>query len=143
MRRRSLCLAIAALAFGCPGPEPIDPIFPADYASRFTEARDCRRSPEHDLSYIRIYANAGALEVYQTRTGDFPEGAILVKEEYADPSCTDRIGWTAMIREGGDWHWQELASDRVVIEDGAIRRCAGCHAACVAPEGYQGTCAVP
>lgn len=145
MRPRStwIALALAALAVGCPSPE-IEPVFPADYASTYTEVRTCRRSPDHDLAYIRVLSSPSAVDVYTTRTGDFPEGAVVLKEEYADPDCTDLVGLAAMERIGDDWRWQDVAPDRTVMDDGAIARCASCHAACgVPPEGYQGTCAVP
>ena len=139
-----LLLALSALALsGCPSPEA-EPVFPADYESSYVEVRDCRRSPEHELAYIRVLASPDAAPVYTSRVGDFPEGAVILKEEHASAACDDRIGWTAMRREGGDWRWQEVAPDRVVIEDGAVERCASCHARCVdGTQGYQGTCAEP
>ena len=144
MRVRTVALLLALFAAGCPSPEPIEPVFPEDYASSYTEVRDCRRSPEHDLAYIRVFASPDARAVYETRAGDFPEGAVIVKEEHATADCDDLTGWAVMRREGADWRWQDVAPDRVVIEDGALPRCAGCHAGCgVPPDGYQGTCAVP
>ncbi|UJR85687.1 hypothetical protein [Sandaracinus amylolyticus] len=144
MRRSPLAL-VALLFVGCPEPEPVAPVFPADYASTFLEVRDCRRSPEHELAFIRVLASPDAAGVYTSRTGSFPVGAVIVKEEHASEGCDDPIGWTAMRREDGDaWRWQEVAPDRVVIEDGAIARCAGCHARCVAPDhGFEQTCAEP
>ena len=109
MRARSISLLLALFAVGCPAPPSVEPVFPADYASSYTEVRDCRRSPEHDLAYIRVLASEDAREVYQTRTGDFPEGAVVLKEEHADADCTDLTGWAVMRREGGDWRWQEVA----------------------------------
>lgn len=144
--RRALSLAgvLGALLSGCPSPSPAEPVFPADYAASYVEVRDCRRSPEHELAFIRVLASPDAAATYQARTGTFAEGAVVLKEEYVDASCTEALGWTAMRREDGDWRWQEVAPDRAVIEDGAIPRCATCHARCVAPdEGFEGTCAVP
>jgi hypothetical protein len=138
-----IAVTFVALLAGCP-PEPAEPMFPADYEASYVEVRDCRRSPEHELAFIRILASPEAASTYQTRTGTFAEGAVVLKEEYVDDACTDLLGWTAMRREGGDWRWQEVASDRVVVEDGAIERCATCHARCVAPDlGFEETCAEP
>jgi len=142
---RNALFVLAALALtGCPAPETA-PVFPADYASSYVEVRDCRRSPEHELAYIRVLASPDAAAIYTSRSGAFPEGSVVLKEEHADPACSDRIGWTAMRREGDAWRWQEVAPDRVVIEDGAIARCAGCHARCTggAAGGYEETCAEP
>lgn len=130
------------LLLGCP-PPPQDPIVPADYGS-WTEVRNCRRSPDHDLNYIRVVASPDAEAVYESRTGSFPEGAILLKLEYADPDCTDLAGMTAMERIEGDWVWQALSADRVVDLNESPGRCAACHETCgVPPDGYEGTCTAP
>lgn len=137
-------LVISAPLIGCPAPPSTTPVFPADYASSFVETRDCRRSPDHDLAFIRVLASPGAAEVYSTRVGTFDEGAVVLKEEFSDPECADLLGWTAMRRESGGWRWQEVDRDRTVVEDGAVERCASCHAACgLAPLGFEGTCAEP
>jgi hypothetical protein len=137
-----MATVFSAVVVGCPSPTA--PVFPADYASTYVEVRNCRRSPDHDLSYIRVLASPDAVDVYRTRTGNFPEGAVVLKEEHANASCNDLVQWSAMRREAGDWRWQEVAADRTVLQDGAIPRCASCHAACgVPPDGYQGTCAQP
>ncbi|MDQ3036214.1 MAG: hypothetical protein M3Y87_27685 [Myxococcota bacterium] len=146
--RRITVVALATLIAatpiaGCPAPEPAEPVFPADYSASYLEVRDCRRSPEHELAYIRILASPDAATTYATREGSFGDGAVVVKEEYSDASCSDALGWTAMRREGGAWRWQEVAPDRVVMEDGAIERCVTCHARCVAPLGFENTCAEP
>lgn len=87
--------------------------------------------------------------MYTTRAAPFPDGAVIVKQEHADDTCTDVIGWTAMRREAGfdpengDWHWQNVELDRSVSEDGRVQRCQSCHAGCgIAPDGHDGTCSV-
>jgi hypothetical protein len=58
--------------------------------------------------------------------------------------------WTVMVRlaEGSspttlDWRWYQVSADRQVLGTDTPR-CIGCHTGCgVAPDGYQGTCAVP
>jgi hypothetical protein len=150
MRARHLTLPLLALGSiaGCPTPPPATSdagtaFFPADYETRYAEVRDCRRSPDHDLSYIRVLASPDAEGTYTTRTGDFAEGAILVKPEYADDLCTDLLGITAMRRTAGSWEFQETDTmGRVVSTD--TLRCIGCHASCgVPPDGFMGTCALP
>jgi hypothetical protein len=137
-------ILIGLVVVGCPSPPRTEPVFPADYASSYVLVRDCRRSPDHDLAFIRVLASPDAARVYNTRTGAFPEGAVIVKEEFADRACTNLSQWSAMRRERGAWRWQEVAADRTVMEDGDIPRCASCHAACgVPPDGYMGTCTQP
>jgi len=42
-----------------------------------------------------------------------------------------------------DWSWQQVDEDRVVVDEDPPR-CIGCHTGCgVAPDGYDGTCAIP
>ncbi|MSP24011.1 MAG: hypothetical protein EXR75_02380 [Myxococcales bacterium] len=147
------CWLAACVLSGCdptetePSPAPV---YAADWATSYTEVRDCRRSGDHDLNYVRILAAPDALGPYQTRDAAFPDGAVVLKLEFADPACTDRSGLTAMRREAGfdathgDWHWQRLDQDEKVFEDGKLERCVGCHASCgVAPDGHDWTCAVP
>ena len=94
--------------------------------------------------YIRVHAVPAAASVYTSRSGTFAEGAVIVKEEFSDPACADLVSFTAMRREGTSWRWQDLAVDRTVLDDGAIERCASCHARCLAPtEGFENTCADP
>lgn len=126
-----------------------EPLFPADYTATFREVRPCRRSGDHDLAYVKIWADPIAFEAYSTRTVPFPEGSIVVKEEYANDACTELDGWTVMRREAGfdpahgDWHWQRVEVGRRVSEDGRLERCQSCHADCgVAPDGHDGTCSV-
>ncbi|MSP15460.1 MAG: hypothetical protein EXR73_02405 [Myxococcales bacterium] len=143
------CLATLALT-GCPLDEPLTPLVPTDWASTLVEVRDCRRSGDHDLQHVRVLADAIARPAYEARDRAFPALALLVKAEYADDACTDLVGFTAMHREPGfapatgDWRWQKLDAHREVIEDGDLPRCASCHTLCGrAPEGHDGTCAVP
>lgn len=150
-RRPSLPTALAAACLalvGCPTPpspgaDAGPAVFSSDWETAYAEVRDCRRSPDHDLSYIRVLASPDAETVYATRSGEFPEGAVLVKPEYADELCTDLLGITAMRRGATAWEFQETdALARPLGTD--VLRCIGCHASCgVPPDGYMGTCAVP
>ena len=150
MHLRALAIGLLATAViaGCPSDEPAaEPLFAAEYASTFREVRSCRRSGDHDLAYVKVWADPVALEAYTTRAMPFPDGSVIVKEEFADPACTSLTGWTAMRREAGldpdagDWHWQRLETDRTVSDDGLVQRCRSCHMECgVAPDGHDGTC---
>lgn len=126
-------------------------IFPEDYAASYQQVRDCRRSSDHDLLYVRVLADPVALAPYQNRDVPFPEGSTLVKEEYVDDQCTDLERWTAMKREapgyapeGGDWHWQRIDKGGAVELDGTPQSCTGCHKGCqTPPDSHDWTCAVP
>ncbi|MCX5746807.1 MAG: cytochrome P460 family protein [Proteobacteria bacterium] len=135
-----------------PTPEVKDPLFPADWATSFTEVRNCRASSDHDLNNIRVVVDAAALGPYTTRTSAIPEGAVVLKPEYdfGDVDCSGiPVQWTVMVRDDSQpsshlgYRWQRVdAAMKVVSENES--RCFNCHAGCgVAPDGYQGTCAIP
>ncbi len=132
---------------------PTEAFFPADYESTYTEVRDCRGSAEHDLNNIRVLADASGRIPYEERAEPFPAGAVILKPEYdfGDVTCEgEPVQWTVMRRlaQGSspdtlDWEWQRVDFDRNVVEEDAPQ-CIGCHTGCgVAPDGYEGTCAVP
>ena len=149
-------IACALLASACsPANEPSEsvPAFPKEYASSYQEVRACRQSSEHDLNRIRVLADPAALEAYQKRDRPFPEGSVVLKEEYetSDPDCSGPITkWTVMQRLATgsspstlDWRWEEVdVQHRVIGRD--TPRCFGCHADCT-PEmgGFDGTCTAP
>ena len=148
MRHAVLLLVVAA----CSG-DASKPLFPTDYASTYTEVRNCRPSVEHGAVTIRVLAAPDALVPYTGRTQPFPTGAILLKEEYADSddTCAGPIKqWTVMqkIADGSaptllDWHWQKVdAKHHVILEDDDT--CIACHQMCDAAHGgYLNTCTVP
>jgi hypothetical protein len=146
---------LAGAALGCPGedePEP-EPLFPEDYDASWVEVRDCRGSGDHDLNNIRILADPAALDPYDLRDALLPEGAIVLKEEFdfSDMTCSGDIKqWTVMRKLAAgsspdtlDWQWQQVDFDRHVVSED-LPRCIGCHTGCgVAPDGHDGTCAMP
>jgi Cytochrome P460 len=128
-------------------------LFPASYDATYVEVRDCRRSADHDLNYIRVMADPDAVGPYADRDAPFPEGAVVLKEEYdpGDQSCSDEIvQWTVMRKlaaasaeEMLDWEWQQVDADRNVDTENELR-CYNCHTECGGePFGYDGTCAMP
>lgn len=147
-------LALAALSVGCSDDgDHTEPFFPDDYVSSYVEVRNCRPSGDHNLNNIRILADPRALVPYQDRTTNFPEGAVVLKEEYEfdDRECADDVKqWTVMRRLADgtepaalDWDWQTVDATGSVVEANTPQ-CFGCHSGCgVAPEGFDGTCAVP
>jgi hypothetical protein len=150
-------LALGGLLAACSEDAPEDeggpaPLFPASYASTYSEVRACRSSTEHDFARVRVLADPAATPPYLGRDADFPEGSIVLKEEYDvdDTACAgDIVRWTVMQRlpTGSSsatlgWRWQDVDSARRVKTQDEPR-CIGCHTTCgVPPEGYQGTCTV-
>lgn len=151
MTRRLFAL-FALYAAACGGGEGGTLPFPEDYAEAYAEVRDCRKSGDHDLRHIRVLVSPDAEQPYEARDGGFPEGAVVVKEEYgfADDTCSGPIEqWTVMVRQAPgtspdmmDWHWVRMDRDMNVTGDD-LPRCVGCHRDCVDPDGHQGACADP
>lgn len=142
-----VALALLGLSSGCGPDDPaVASLVPPDYLARFPEVRGCRMTFEHISSYgagtgsisnIRVVASPEAVSAYRVAGRTLPVGAVVIKEEYADPTCSTVIGWTVMRKEPagydtahGDWRWQRVrASDRQVLEDGRVARCISCHSA--------------
>jgi hypothetical protein len=138
------CLGLVA----CEEDEPQASLLPESYPAGFTEVRDCRFSAEHELKNIRILADASGTSTFQTEDYPFELGALVVKEEFRDPECTQLEGYTLMERRGpGDdeaidgWVWQRLdAAGRWIGPDDPTG-CVSCHRACT--HGRDGVCADP
>ena len=129
-------------------------LLPADYASTYTEVRDCRFSLDHDLNYQRVLASPDAVTPYTDRMAPFPTGSTVVKVQYGedDDACAGPIVTYTLMQKldvgsappSLDWEWQKLDADRKIDTSYEIERCISCHTTCgVPPEGYAGTCEVP
>ena len=143
----------AGAGAGCGGGDGEPPIFPEDYAATYQEVRNCRFSLEHDLTRMRVLAAPDALMPYQARDAPFPTGAIVLKEQYdsTDMTCSGPLlHFTVMQKlapgsspETLDWTWQKVDAEHRTMET-EIMRCVSCHDHCGnAPEGHDGTCAMP
>ena len=153
MRAVVPALLLASLLAACGSDDSGEPPpFPADYATTYSEVRNCRNSLDHDLMRIRVLAAPDTRDAYLAKT-EFPVGAMLVKEQYrdTDTSCAGPIQrYTVMKKLAAgsspatlDWTWYELDADQKT-ETVDAQRCIGCHTSCgKPPEGYDGTCTMP
>ncbi|HVJ16981.1 MAG TPA: cytochrome P460 family protein [Polyangiaceae bacterium] len=150
--RFAVVVVLAACSASDP-PTPEDsPLFSADYAASFVEVRGCRKSADHELEFIRVLADPAALGPYTNRASAFPDGAVVLKEQYdpSDDTCSGTIEqWTVMTKnqrasERLGWDWQRVDADRRVVEANTSS-CSGCHQGCTgAPStGYDFTCTDP
>ena len=148
---RSIFAAICILA-SCGTDDNEPALFAANYAATYTQVRNCRRSLDHDLTFIRVLASADAFDAYSTRMSEFPPGSVVLKEQYSnsDMACAGEIETFTVMKKlppGSspatlDWEWQETDGDRKVVETNGTN-CIRCHTPCVAPDGYDRTCTVP
>jgi hypothetical protein len=152
-RRALLACAALALAPGCPGPVDDSP-FPLDFETEWTEARTpCTLSHDHELTYIRVFADDAALGPYTLNVEPYPVGARLLKVEYTDEACTDVLDYVMMERlaEGSapadlDWRWLRFDRERRLVTERRFEpeTCINCHTChCGAlPYGWQFTCSI-
>lgn len=148
-------VGLAGCGNGGDGPDskPSEAFFPSSYTESYTLVYDCRQSADHSLMNVRMLADEAALEPYRGRSEPFPEGAVIVKEQYdiGDSDCEGDIQmWTAMLKlaDGSspktlDWTWQQVDADFNVTNQDHIS-CTSCHSDCgEPPDGYEGTCTIP
>jgi hypothetical protein len=129
----ALIAATACAQVDNPNPEQV---LPVDYLTSFVQVRGCRPSIDHMLSIV-VRTRADLAGVYDEGPYPFPEGALLVKEQYRDGGCMDLAEYAVMKKResgydpnGGDWQWYRLDERQHVVESGKIARCVGCHRAC-------------
>jgi hypothetical protein len=152
--RTSVLVALAGAACSSPSTPPAGDgvAFPAGYAASYELVRDCRKSGDHSLDFVRVLASPAALGPYTDRVTAFPDGAVVVKEQYdvSDTTCAGPIvEWTAMQKHAAatdrlGWDWQRVSVSRTIVESNSTR-CYGCHADCAGPPGtgYDYTCTDP
>jgi hypothetical protein len=151
---RGAVAVLVGLVAACSDPQPPpqnEVAFPADYADSYVEVRDCRKSADHELEFVRILADSSARAPYQQRAGGFPDGAVVLKEQYdvADDTCAGPVlQWTVMVKNSAasgrlGWDWQRVDAERRVVSND-LASCSGCHQACTGSGlGYDATCADP
>ena len=149
---RLVCgVVVVGGVMSCEGePSEPAPVFPAGALATWLELRDCRLSHEHELRWIRVLASPTAEAPYTALSADvpYPSGAVLLKAEYDDATCSVPLGFTAMHKEaagywdeGHDWRWQKTDAERKVLQNGRLETCVGCHLLhCEPPTCHGGSC---
>jgi CubicO group peptidase (beta-lactamase class C family) len=96
-------------------------------------------SAQHNGDFVRSYMNDVAAASLASFSGEFPDGSILVKEQYADAEGKTLNGHTVMWkREGydpehGDWYWIAFnGAGETTVHNGMAEYCYGCHASATA-----------
>lgn len=86
-------------------------------------------------AFLTVYVNDIALKSLKAGEKKFPQGSIIVKENYTAARKLDFI--TAMYRVdgynpmGGDWYWLKYSPKGGVEAQGKITSCIGCHSAMI------------
>ncbi len=84
-------------------------------------------------AYLTTYVSPPVLEALQGKTGQLPDGAIIVKENYSPgkelAAITVMYRRTGYNTEGGDWFWLKYAPDQTILAEGRVDGCINCHRA--------------
>ena len=120
------CLALAACG--------AEPPFPEDYETSWSEVITCTEGSVHGGESVRIFINETAQptwtdwaqRVEEAGNGvlppgemiSFAPGAVLLKAQYTNSTCSSLTRWTMMTRleVGGDtaqgnWRWETILPD--------------------------------
>ncbi len=82
-------------------------------------------------SYLKLYVNDLAYKAIRNET-DMPDGAILVKENYAEDkktlmAVTPMYKVTGYNPAAGNWFWAEYGPRGALREAGKVESCVECH----------------
>lgn len=84
---------------------------------------------------LNTYVSAGALAALNNKSGQFPDGSFIVKENYLPDKTLGAV--TVMYRikgynaDAGDWFWAKYKADGSIEKEGKVAGCIGCHTAAI------------
>ena len=87
-------------------------------------------TPPHGF-YLRTFVNNIAFDAIVAKSGRYPDGAIIVKENYKPDKTLASI--TVMRKISGydpahnDWFWVKYNPDGSVAVEGKVQSCISCH----------------
>lgn len=82
-------------------------------------------------AFLTTYVNDGAAMALKNKSGQLPNGSIIVKENYTPEKKLDAI--TVMYRKAGynpgagDYFWLKYAADGTIQKMGKVKGCIECH----------------
>jgi hypothetical protein len=110
---------------------------PADYLRRFTKVNQGKLVSAGHASgrwEIEVWANESAQRALAARSRDVPVGAIVVEEHVERSGARGRGPVMVMEKrpkgfspDHGDWRYTVVSARGLLVKDGAIEPCAGCH----------------
>lgn len=118
---------------GASGGGAVNPDF-ADWASWTKKTPARLMSKSHSKMWVEIYTDGAASAPFDAKQGPYPEGARIVKAQYAAESGGDAKNLTVMKKmpagydpDNGDWYYGVLGADGSVMKEGKIEMCSMCH----------------
>lgn len=80
---------------------------------------------------LKLYINETALDTIVNKKGTFPEGTLLIKENYTDDKKLFLITVMYKVKgfnpAGHDWYWIKYKPDGEVRLEGKVDVCINCH----------------
>jgi len=129
-------LVLAVVLSACAEVDNPNPqmVLPMDYRTAFVQVQNCGSSSDHSFMDVIVRVRPEDVDRYRSGPYPFPQGTLIVKEEYRPGNCGDLFGYTVMRKEasgyfpaGGDWQWFTLDSAGTVLKSGMQAPCASCH----------------
>lgn len=113
-------------------------VLPADYRTTFTKLTKSRFvSQGHAFGRwdVDVYANELAQKALASKSKDVPVGAIVVQEHFEKAGPSTAPGPVMLMEkkakgfspDHGDWRYAIIGSNGLLVKDGTIDSCAGCH----------------
>jgi hypothetical protein len=84
---------------------------------------------------LTTYVSEKAEAALNARAGQFPDGSLIVKENYMPDKMLGAV--TVMYRvngydpDAGDWFWAKYKADGAIEAEGKVAGCIGCHTAAI------------
>jgi len=102
--------------------------------SKFPENQSLKPSPTHKNMQVISYYNDAVGGSMTSGSLPLPDGALIVKENWAKADDPGPMALTIMHKQGGDWYWCQVTPDgQVFVEDGNalegknVAMCTNCH----------------
>lgn len=86
-------------------------------------------------AFLTTYVSPGAEKAVMNKTGSYPDGSFIVKENYTPEKKLAAV--TVMYRvngynpDAGDWFWAKYAADGKIQKEGKVGGCINCHTAVI------------
>ncbi|MDX2018980.1 MAG: hypothetical protein SF187_01970 [Deltaproteobacteria bacterium] len=101
----------------------------------FAENPTLKPSPTHNNMHVISYYNDVVGQAMASKTLPLPDGALIVKENWAAPTDAGPMALTIMHKQGADWYWCQVTPDGKVflddkgapLEGKSVTMCTTCH----------------
>jgi len=103
--------------------------------SKFAANQTRMKSVTHMNMYVLTYHNDIVANAIVNKTLPLPDGALIVKENYAAVIDSMPMALTIMYKQQGDWYWLQAMPDgkvflddqRKPLEGKDVAMCVSCH----------------